>query len=406
MVKLPKGFFLKGIRSGITKNTKQDLGIIYSEVPAVSAGVFTRNKVKAAPVLVSLKHASNGKAQAIVANSGCANACTGKKGMTDALNMAGVTADILKVKKDDVIVASTGCIGSLLPMDKIKTGIRKLGKDINSSNCCHIDSFVKAIMTTDTVSKIVSRQFTIGKKTIILTGIAKGAGMICPDMATMLCFLITDVKITRSLLKRALKSAVDDSFNMLTVDGDTSTNDMVVVLANGLAQNRMINKDNSEFSKFSNYLKEITLELARMIASDGEGATKFLQVTVEGAGSFSDAKKVAFAIADSTLVKTAMFGMDPNWGRIIVAVGSAGVQVNSGKIDIYLASIDAEKVQKMIKLVNNGCQAEFREKKAKTILKNKKIGIIVDLKRGKQKATVFSCDLSIDYVKINADYRT
>lgn len=406
MVKVPKGFFLKGMRCGITKYTKQDLGIIYSKVPAVSAGVFTKNRVKAASVLVSLRHLSNGKAQAIVANSGCANACTGKKGMNDALDMAGLTASILKIKREDVIVASTGCIGSLLPMGKIKGGIRGLGNDINTSGCYHIDSFAKAIMTTDTVSKVATKEFSIGKNRVTLTGIAKGAGMICPDMATMLCFLITDIKITRPLLKKALKNAVDGSFNMLTVDGDTSTNDMVVVLANGLAQNRIINKNDREFSKFSDYLKEITIELARMIACDGEGATKFIQVTVKGAESFSDAKKVAFAVANSSLVKTAIFGMDPNWGRIIVAAGSAGAKLDSGKIDVYLTSKDTGRGSRQTKLVHNSCGMRFNEKKAKTILKDKEIGIIIDLKRGKQKATVFSCDLSTDYVKINADYRT
>ncbi len=405
-MKLPKGFLLTGTRCEISKQIKQDLGIIYSAVPAVSAGVFTRNKVKAAPVVVSMENLRNGQIQAIVANSGCANACTGNRGIKDALDIANLTAKMLKIAPDNVVVASTGVIGSFLPMEKIRAGIKKVYQEITTLPVCQVDSFAQSIMTTDTFPKIATRQFCIGRNRITLTGVAKGAGMICPNMATMLCFLITDVQITKPLLKKALKSAVNDSFNMLTVDGDISTNDMVVILANGLAENSIINKEAEEFYKFNNYLREITLELAKMIAGDGEGATKFLEIGVRNAKNFNEAKKIGLAIANSNLVKTAIFGKDPNWGRIMAAIGSTETGINPATIDIYLTKDNIDSKSQRIKLVNNGCGAKFKEEKIKPILNSKRVGIIVDLKNGDEKATVFSCDLSPDYVKINANYRT
>ncbi|MCG2676189.1 bifunctional ornithine acetyltransferase/N-acetylglutamate synthase [bacterium] len=427
----PRGFKAAGISCGIKKRNKKDLALIYSEVPARAAALFTTNQIKAAPLKVSAKHIEDGEAQAIVINSGCANAATGKKGIEDAEEMARITAEELSIKKEDVLVASTGTIGTFLPMDKITEGIKEAKSKLSREGGSDTS---QAIMTTDTFPKEVVVELEIGGKEIIIGGMAKGAGMISPHLApynsakgeitrqapnqslrdatgqapnqslrdatgqaTMLSFITTDAAISDELLKKALKSSIAKSFNMITVDGEESTNDMVVILANGLAGNEEINEENEDFRKFTSGLDEVTLKLAKMIVKDGEGATKFIEVEVKNALKWEDAKKIAFSIANSLLVKTAIFGEDANWGRIMAAIGNSGVKIEEEKIDIYLGDL---------KLASSGCGIKFSEKKAKRILKGKEIKIIVDLNLGKESAKVWTCDLSPEYVKINAHYRT
>ncbi|MFH1783935.1 MAG: bifunctional glutamate N-acetyltransferase/amino-acid acetyltransferase ArgJ [bacterium] len=405
MEKLPQGFSVMATRCAIGKKKKEDLGMIYCEVPAVGAAVFTTNKVKAAPVLVSREKLRNSRVQAVVVNSGCANACTGKRGLKDARDTAIITSGLLGIKKDDVFVSSTGLIGSFLPMDKIKKGIKRLCGEIKVKKTSDVYGFARAIMTTDTVDKVLTRQFKILNKKITVTGFAKGAGMICPDMATMLSFIVSDVKISAPMLKKALRDAVDGSFNMLTVDGDTSTNDTVLVLANGRAGNKNIIKDGTDFLKFSKCLNEVSSSLAAMIARDGEGATKLTHITVKGASSFSEAKKGALTVANSSLVKTALFGRDPNWGRIVAAIGRAGIDMDQDRLDVYITSMGSGESTK-VKLVKGGCGASFDIRKARNILNKKELEIIIDLKMGRYEASVFTCDLTSGYIKINAHYTT
>ena len=390
----PRGFKAAGISCGIKKRDKKDLALIYSEAPASSAALFTTNQIKAAPLKVSAEHIKDGNIQAIVINSGIANATTGKKGLEDAEEMGRITAEKLGIEKENVLVASTGTIGTFLPMNKITEGIKEAKGKLSREGG---GDAAQAIMTTDTFPKEVAVELELGNKKVIIGGMAKGAGMISPHLATMLSFITTDVVISGELLKKTLKSSIAKSFNMITVDGEESTNDMVVILANGLAGNEEITEDDEAFKKFSFGLDEVTLKLAKMIVKDGEGATKFIEVEVKNALKFEDAKRIAFSIANSLLVKTAIFGEDANWGRIMAAIGNSGVKIEEEKIDIYLGDL---------KLASKGCGVKFREEEAKKILKEKEIKIIVDLNIGKESAKVWTCDLTPEYVKINAHYRT
>ncbi|MQY53644.1 MAG: bifunctional glutamate N-acetyltransferase/amino-acid acetyltransferase ArgJ [Firmicutes bacterium] len=393
---LPQGFFLNGINSGIADRKKRDIALIHSEVPCVAAGLFTKNRVKAAPVIISKKHLRNGRAQAILVNSGCANACTGNRGMEDAQMMAYDLACQLGIKKEDVLLASTGVIGRFLPMSRVKQGIRKIAETMGSPSKPQF--FAEAIMTTDTIPKIISRQFlTQNRKRAVICGLAKGAGMIHPDLATLLCFIITDIDIHKSLLQRSLMTATERSFNSLTIDGDTSTNDSVFVLANGRAGNRPINGANQDFLRFQNNLNGVMLGLAELIARDGEGATKLVRIVVRNAESGVSAKKMARHIASSSLVKTALYGSDPNWGRLMAAIGSSGVRIDPQRIDIYFGKLQ---------VTRNGEPASYSERKANRILKKREVKIVIDLKQGKGEAEVYTCDLTPDYVKINSCYST
>jgi len=390
----PRGFKAAGISCGIKKGDKKDLALIYSEVPARAAALFTTNQIKAAPLKVSAEHIEDENAQAIVINSGCANAATGKKGLEDAEEMTQATAQILGIEKENVLIASTGTIGTFLPMNKIAEGIKEAKGKLSREGGGDAS---QAIMTTDTFPKEVVVEVDIGGQKVTIGGMAKGAGMIFPHLATMLSFITTDAAISGELLKKALKSSIDRSFNMITVDGEESTNDIVVILANGLAGNEEIDKENEDFKKFSSGLDEITLKLAKMIVKDGEGATKFIEIEIKNALEWEDAKKVAFSIANSLLVKTAIFGEDANWGRIMAAIGNSGVEIEEEKTDIYLGNL---------KLASKGCGIKYSEEKAKKILKEKEIKITVDLNLGEKSAKVWTCDLTPDYVKINAHYRT
>jgi len=393
---LPQGFFLNGINSRIGNREKRDIALIYSEVPCVAAGLFTKNRVKAAPVIISKRHLRNGRAQAILANSGCANACTGRRGIEDAETMAYDLACQLGIKKEDVLLASTGVIGRFLPMNRVKEGIQKITETMGSPS--KPEFFVEAIMTTDTTPKIISRQFlTHNRKRATICGLAKGAGMIHPDLATLLCFIITDVDINRRLLQRSLMSSTEKSFNSLTIDGDTSTNDAVLILANGRAGNRPINNANRDFLRFQDNLDCLMLGLAELIARDGEGATKLVRVIVRNAKATLSAKKMARHIASSPLVKTALYGSDPNWGRLMAAIGSSGIRIDPQRIDIYFGKLQVAK---------NGEPVSYSEREAKRILEKREVEIVIDLKQGKGEAKVYTCDLTPNYVKINACYRT
>lgn len=400
-----KGFQAAGINCGI-KESKLDLAIIYSETEAAAAGVFTQNVFKAAPVTVSQEHLALGSAQGIVINSGNANACTGKQGLTDAQEMAVVAGDALKLEAHQVVVASTGVIGVSLPMDKIASGIEKAAKVIFLSEGSTPerggDAAAQAIMTTDTVSKQVAVKLEIDGVPVTVGGMAKGSGMIHPNMATMLAFITTDVAIAPTLLQQALLQCTRKSFNRITVDGDTSTNDMVVVLANGKAGNELISSENQpEYAVLLEALQLICTEMAQMIVRDGEGATKFIEIRVINCNSEKDAERIGKAIAGSSLFKTAMFGEDANWGRIVAAAGYSGAQFDPAKVNIWMESPTGK-----IQTTANGEGLAFNEAKAKEILKEKDIILVVDLQQGNYGSIVWTCDLSYEYVRINADYRS
>ncbi|MFO7664989.1 MAG: bifunctional glutamate N-acetyltransferase/amino-acid acetyltransferase ArgJ [Desulfobacterales bacterium] len=390
---LCKGFSFSGVISGLKKKSQKDLGLIYSEVPANVAGVFTRNRVQAAPVLLDKKRIESGLCQAVIANSGSANCCTGDQGMRDAIAEAKLAAAALDISEELVLVASTGVIGKPLALDKIESAIQELVKSLSAGG---INGFASAIMTTDTVPKIVSRSGEIGGKVFSMTGVAKGAGMICPDMATMLCFVCTDAEVSPAVLRKALSSSVEKSFNRITIDGDTSTNDTVLLMANGMSGAKV--KSSQEKESFSGILDEVLMELAKMVVKDGEGATKLVDVIVKGAKNRGEAEKIAKTVANSNLVKTALFGEDANWGRILAAAGRSGVDFDPELVDIWFD--DVMMVKKGI-----GC-GDTAENEATKVLKKPEFSITVDLKAGKGKASVLTCDFSIDYVKINADYRS
>lgn len=392
----PKGFKAAGVHAGIKKTGKEDVGVIFSTVPAAAAAKFTTNKMAAAPVLVSREAVSAGKARAIVVNSGCANACTGDQGLADAKAMAHTAAEALKLADSEVLVASTGVIGVALPMDKITSGINKAVAALSDTG--H-DTMLAAIMTTDTFEKACAYEFTLGGKPCRIAGIAKGAGMIHPNMATMLSFITTDAAIEPAILNKALSQVVELSYNMISVDGDTSTNDMVAVLANGQSGNEPIVNENSQtYQEFYAALQTVCIELAQLIVRDGEGATKFLEINVVGAVDFADAKRAAMAIAKSPLVKTAFFGQDPNWGRILCAVGYSGAQTQPDKTSLAIGDLTI--------VVDGQAAAGFDTAKLKAIMAAKDIAITVSLGQGDAKATVWTCDFSYEYVKINGEYTT
>ena len=393
-VAYPQGFTAAGVRAGIKKNGNLDVAVIYTEREAAVAGVFTKNLVAAAPVHLSKVVVNTGTAHAIVANAGCANACTGERGIRDAEQMAYITAQELGCRADDVIVASTGLIGSNLPMDKMKSGIKAAVKELSREGSVNAGN---AIITTDTYSKACATEVEIGGTEVRFGAIAKGSGMIRPDMATMLCFITTDADIEQNLLQTALRDATEVSFNCMTVDGDMSTNDTVVVLANGAAGNKKIVAKDADYQKFFETLKTICIELAKRIAADGEGASKFLTINVTGAENFADAKKVGMSVANSPLVKTAFFGQDANPGRTICAVGYSGVKFFPEKVTIKFGGLT---------VYTGGLVAKFDEETMRKVLAEHDIIVDIDLGLGTASATVYTCDLSFQYVKINADYTT
>lgn len=393
-VTFAKGFTAAGVKAGIKKSGNLDVAVIYTKTQAVVAGTFTQNKVAAAPVYVSKEVVATGTAHAIVANAGCANACTGQQGLDDAHKMAQIAADELGVNADDVIVGSTGVIGVNLPMDKLEAGIKDAVANLSADGSGNAG---RAIITTDTHSKSVTCEFELSGKTVRMGAIAKGSGMIRPNMATMLCYITTDIAIDQALLQKAVSGCVEKSFNMISVDGDMSTNDMVIVLANGEANNAKITEENADYQIFFDKLMMLCTELAKQIAADGEGASKFLTINVKGAKSFADAKTVGMAIANSPLVKTAFFGEDPNWGRVICAVGYSGADMLPEKTVVKFGGIT---------IFANGTGATYDEKTLAHVMKEKDIVIDIELNMGQEDATVWSCDLSYEYVKINGEYHT
>jgi glutamate N-acetyltransferase/amino-acid N-acetyltransferase len=393
-VTAPAGFLAGGLHCGIKKNGNPDLAIIFSERPTTSAGMFTRNIVKAAPVLYSQKVMARTAARAIVANSGNANAVTGERGMLDAEAMARTAAASLGLAPDEVAVASTGAIGQPLPIEKVVAGIKTLAPSLSRAGG---DDAARAIMTTDTHPKTVAIKTRLSKGEITIGGAAKGVGMICPDLATLLVFITTDARIEGAFLWRALRRAVEDTFNSMTVDGDMSTNDTVIAMANGASNAPVIDRLSDDYCSFHFALQHVCARLAEMLIKDGEGATKLIRVNVFGAVERTDAHKIAKTIANSMLVKTAIFGNDANWGRIIAAAGRAGVKIDPDIIDISLDDLVFLKA---------GRPQNFDETRARELLSKKELTLTVDLHSGSESATVLTCDLSYDYVKINASYRT
>ena len=393
-----KGFMASGVHCGIRKNKeKKDLGLIFSTVPAQAAAVYTTNLVKGAPLIVTKSHLLNGTAQAVICNSGNANTCNAN-GIEIAEQMSALTAQQLSIAPEDVVVASTGVIGQPLEIAPIAEGIPLLAESLTAEGS---GEAAAAIMTTDTQKKEIAVTFSLGGKTCTLGGIAKGSGMIHPNMATMLVFLTTDAAISANMLQKALSTDVQSSFNMVSVDGDTSTNDMVTILANGLAGNPKITAEGADFTAFMEALNTVTVWLCRKIAGDGEGATKLLECKVTGATTEESAKKVAKSVICSSLTKAAMFGADANWGRVLCAIGYSGEAVDVTKVDVYFRSPKG-----IVFVCENGAGVPFSEEEAKKILLETEIEIIIDLKSGSGTATAWGCDLTYDYVKINGDYRT
>ena len=393
-----KGFKASGVHCGIRKNrTKKDLALIVSDVVCNAAAVYTTNLVKGAPLTVTKNHISDGKAQAVICNSGNANTCNAN-GIEIAEEMSALVAEHTGVKANDVIVASTGVIGQPLNLEPIKNGMAPLTAALSYDGGADAG---EAILTTDTVLKEIAVEFEVGGKTCHIGGIAKGSGMIHPNMATMLVFITTDVAISPEMLSKALKTDIADTFNMMSVDGDTSTNDMVSVMANGLAGNEEIIGEGEDFSEFMKALNTVTIYLCKMIAGDGEGATKLLECHVTGGKDIATAKTVAKSVICSSLLKAAMFGADANWGRVLCAIGYSGADVDVNKVDVTFVSTKGE-----INVCKNGAGVPFSEEKAKEILLEKEITIEVALNQAESVATAWGCDLTYDYVKINGDYRT
>ena len=393
-----QGFKASGVHCGIRRNTsKNDLSLIVSDVPATAAAVYTTNLVKGAPLTVTKAHIMDGKAQAVICNSGNANTCNAN-GIEIAEGMAQLVAEKTAVNAHDVVVASTGVIGQPLSLDPIKNGMDELVSKLSVEGG---HEAALGIMTTDTIPKEVAVEFTCGGKACRIGGIAKGSGMIHPNMATMLVFITSDVAISPAMLQKALSGDIQNTFNMISIDGDTSTNDMVTVLANGLAGNTEITAEGEDFTAFMQALNTVTVSLCRKIAGDGEGATKLLECKVSGAKSLAIAKTVAKSVICSSLLKAAMFGADANWGRVLCAIGYSGADVDVNKIDVSFKSAKGE-----ISVCENGAGVEFSEEKAKEILLEKEIEILVALNDGDFSSTAWGCDLTYDYVKINGDYRT
>ena len=393
-----KGYKAGGVHCGIRRNPgKKDLALIVSDCIANAAAVYTTNLVKGAPIIVDKQHLADGKAQAVICNSGIANTCNAN-GIEMAEGMADLVEKHTGIAANDVVVASTGVIGEPLSLEPIAKGMDELVASLTydgSLEACH------AIMTTDTVPKEIAIEFTLGGKTCRMGGIAKGSGMIHPNMATMLVFITTDAAVSAEMLQKALSEDIQSTFNMTSVDGDTSTNDTVLLMANGLAGNPEITEDGEDFKVFMKALNTVNMHLCRGIAADGEGATKLLECVVKGAETLQTARKVAKSVICSSLVKTAMFGEDANWGRVLCAIGYSGEDVDVDKIDLSFASKAGT-----IELCRNGAGVPFSEEKAAEILHEKEIDILVDLKSGSFEATAWGCDLTYDYVKINGDYRT
>lgn len=393
-----KGFKASGVHCGIRKNrTKKDLALIVSDVICNAAAVYTTNLVKGAPLTVTKNHISDGKAQAVICNSGNANTCNAN-GIEIAEEMSLLVAEHTGVKASDVIVASTGVIGQPLNLEPIKNGIPALAASLSYNGGADAG---EAILTTDTVLKEIAVEFELGGKICHIGGIAKGSGMIHPNMATMLVFITTDAAISSEMLSKALKSDIADTFNMLSVDGDTSTNDMVSVMANGLSGNAEITSEGEDFSEFMKALNTVTIYLCKMIAGDGEGATKLLECHVAGGKDLATAKTVAKSVICSSLLKAAMFGADANWGRVLCAIGYSGADVDVNKVDVSFVSPKGR-----IDVCKNGAGVPFSEEIAKEILLEKEIIIEVNLNQADAEATAWGCDLTYDYVKINGDYRT
>lgn len=397
-----KGFKAAAVQAGIKNNIKKDMAMIYSEKPCVTAGTFTLNKVFAAPVKWDKNVVNNSAfSQAVVINSGIANACTGNDGDNACKKEAETVSKLLSIPEDSVLLGSTGVIGMQLPMDKILHGIELLVPTLSDTLEAGTDA-AKAIMTTDTRDKQVAVSVEIGGKTVTVGGMCKGAGMIHPNMATMLCFITSDAVIEQSALKKMTSAIVEDSFNMISVDGDTSTNDTVLVMANGMAKNQAITMDNkADYELYYQALCHVLTELSKMIAGDGEGCTCLFEVQVINAKTKEQAKVLAKSVVTSNLTKCAIFGHDANWGRMLCAMGYSGADFDPEKVDIYFES-EAGK----IKIVENGVAANYSEEKATEILSQNPIAAIVDIQSGNEKATAWGCDLTFDYIKINADYRS
>ncbi|HIV25498.1 MAG TPA: bifunctional glutamate N-acetyltransferase/amino-acid acetyltransferase ArgJ [Candidatus Scatomonas pullistercoris] len=395
------GFQAAGGSVGIKKENVKDMALIYSIVPCVAAGTFTTNLVKAAPVKWDQEIVYDGDtAQAIVCNSGVANACTGKKGYTYCHETAKVAAEELHIPEGSVLVASTGVIGKQLPIEKIQEGVRKLVPLLSNSREAAREA-AQAIMTTDTKQKEAAVTMEIGGKTVTIGGMCKGSGMIHPNMCTMLSFLTTDADITKEMLQEALSDVVKDTYNMISVDGDTSTNDTVLLLANGLAGNPVINKKDGDYERFLEALREVNTVLAKKIAGDGEGATALFEVKIQGAQTREQAVTLSKSVITSNLTKAAIFGHDANWGRILCAMGYSGAKFDPEKVDLFFESEKGK-----IQIIENGVALDYSEEEATEILSAPEVTAIADLKMGKETATAWGCDLSYDYIKINADYRS
>ena len=396
-----KGFLAAGVEAGIKYQNRKDMAMVYSKTPCRAAGVFTTNVVKAAPVLWDKEVVeSEWEAQAIVVNSGIANACTGKLGYEYCRETAGAAADAPEISPQSVLICSTGVIGMQLPMEKMTEGVRMLAKAIKPGEEAGTDA-AKAIMTTDTRNKQVAVKVTIGGKEVTIGGMCKGSGMIHPNMCTMLAFVTTDVNISKKLLQEALSADVQDTFNMVSVDGDTSTNDTLLVLANGQAGNPEITEKGADYDAFVEALHYVNETLAKKIAGDGEGATALFEVKVIHADNKEDAKTLAKSVITSSLTKAALFGHDANWGRILCALGYSGAKFDPEAIELYLESSAGK-----ILIFKDGMAADYSEEEATRILSCSEVTALVDMKMGEAEATAWGCDLTYDYVKINADYRS
>lgn len=400
-VTAPKGFLASGLNAGIKNQTKKDMAMVFSSTPCAAAGVFTTNLVKAAPVKWDKEIVTTSPyVQAVVVNSGIANACTGAEGLGYCADTAAEAAAALNIPKTAVLVASTGVIGKQLPIDKIKSGVTALSKVLGSSRE-DAKLAAEAIMTTDTKSKEVACTLELDGKQVTVAGMCKGSGMIHPNMCTMLCFVTTDAAISHELLQKALSEDVVDTFNMVSVDGDTSTNDTVLVMANGQAENTPITKEGEDYKTFCEALHFIMLELSKKIAGDGEGCTCLFEATVIGAKDKNQARTIAKSVVCSSLTKAAVFGHDANWGRILCAMGYSGAQFDPEVVDIWLESKAGT-----IKIVENGIATDYSEETATKILSEEEVIAKMDIKEGNETATAFGCDLTYEYVKINGDYRS
>lgn len=388
------GFLANGISVGIKKSNQKDLGLIYSTIPAKVAAVFTKNTFKAAPLLINEERVKKGMAQAIVTNSGCANAATGREGYRDALIISDALSKQLKIREELILLGSTGVIGTRLPVKKIEGGIGKLVKGLSETG---IEDAETAMMTTDKYPKIAIRKGVVGAKDVTICGIAKGAGMIEPNMATLLTYVMTDAFIDSKALNTVFHQAINSTFNSISIDGCMSTNDMAIILANGLARNNPLEKVQARLQRFRDMLTDVLMELSQAVVKDGEGATKFISITVKGAKSKSEARCAAYSIANSNLVKTAFFGEDPNWGRIIAALGASGVYMEKEKISLNIGNLP---------VFSQNSPVDINENKLKEVFQKDRIDVEVDLGAGDKSYYVYTSDLSYDYVKINAEYST